>query len=84
MKEAIDKRITFSSDPLSSLGVEIYSLRREEMKRFVDLLNRLRSSRREPGQALEPTDCMIVAYSMTDKESRGLLTSMEGSSKAGG
>jgi hypothetical protein len=73
VKEAIDKRITFSSDLLSSLGVEIYSLGREEMKRFVDLLNRLRS-RREPGHALEPTDCMIVAYSMADKESRGLLT----------
>jgi hypothetical protein len=53
--------------------VEIYSLRREEMKRFVDLLNRLRS-KREPGRALEPTDCIIVACSTADKESRGLLT----------
>ena len=53
--------------------MEIYSLRKEEMKRFVDLLNRLRS-RREPGHAPEPTDCMIVAYSMADKKSRGLLT----------
>ena len=71
--EAINKRITFSSDLLSSLGVEIYGLRREEMKRFVDLVNRLRS-RHEPGHAPEPTDCMIVAYSMANRESHGLLT----------
>lgn len=53
--------------------IEVYSLKREEVNEFINIVNHLRSRHLE-GEELHPPDCLIVAYSMTDRESRGLLT----------
>jgi len=59
---------------LEELGVEVYSLKREEVKGFGELLNQLRSRHGKVGDPLRPPDSLIVAYSMADQESFGLLT----------
>jgi hypothetical protein len=84
VRKGIEKRRSSagSSDffaTLKELGVEVYSLRREEVGRFSELLNFLRSPHREvggkpAGDPIRPPDSLIVAYSMADRESFGLLT----------
>ncbi|MCD6511086.1 MAG: PIN domain-containing protein [Thaumarchaeota archaeon] len=48
---------------------EIYRLDRGRLGRFTDLVSRLKKDRK-----IDPTDVLILAYSMADKESKGLLT----------
>lgn len=50
--------------------IEIYHLDKEGLGRFTDLVNRIRGRERY----IEATDTLIVAYSIADKECRGLLT----------
>ncbi|MEM1689633.1 MAG: hypothetical protein QXX33_01210 [Candidatus Hadarchaeales archaeon] len=55
--------------------LEIYWLKKEgnEIGRFINFVNDLRS-RKGNGWEIDPMDCMIVACSMADRESFGLLT----------
>lgn|GEM_PF-2949310 len=84
VRKGIEKRSSTEPFPdffatLKELGVEVYSLKREEVGRFSELLNFLRSPHREvggkpAGDPIRPPDSLIVAYSMADRESSGLLT----------
>jgi len=78
-KEEFERILAGFFAELKKQEVEVYSLKREEVGRFSDLLNHLRSRRRKiggkpAGDPLRPPDSLIVAYSMADPESFGLLT----------
>jgi len=73
-----EKDLQISPKTLFSLiksgEIRVYGLERERVGKFLDFLGRINKKEQRNERPIPPPDSLIVAYSMVDRNCRGLLT----------